>query len=159
MTKRQPPAYPFRLYGALLLLYPKRFQIRFGPEMVQVFEDSLRFSEVESGLLGFFDFWMRTLPDHFASIVREWRHEITRNDCELDVTGLADSFMITVVVGTNLLFWGWTGASFALDLSVWTTEAFVLMGIVTVFLGLALGILSAMFVARNGRFQPPRIKV
>lgn len=133
------------IYSTLLLLFPSRFQHRFGAEMAQVFLDSWRLSAAKRGLPGVLSFWFRTLHDLTLSVVREWGREIDRDDCEVDVTGLADAFMITVVVGTLLSVWGWTASRFALF------DATLPRIIFAAALAILLGVLSALFVARRGR--------
>ena len=138
-----------RVYGALLFLYPVRFQVRFRPEMMQVFRDCCR---DEPNLL---ILWLRTLKDLALSLTREWRQEMILPDSEIDYPGLADSFMISVVVGTLLLGWGWAGATVALDLR--PPYNFLLAGAVTLAMAVAIGVLCAKIVARHGRREHPRI--
>ena len=138
-----------RIYCALLCLYPSRFQARFGHEMLQIFRDCCR---EEPNLL---IFWLRTLKDLVVSLIHEWRQEMILPDSEIDYPGLADSFMISVVVGTLLLGWGWTGATVALDLR--PPYNFLLAAIVTLAMAVGIGILCARVVRRHGRRERPRI--
>jgi len=147
-----------RFYRAALGLFPARFQVRFGPEMAQVFMDSWRVNAAR-GLFSVVSFWVRTFHDLAASIVREWHREIDRVDSEIDFPGLADSFMIAIVVGTNLVFWGWTGSLFTLSALRLNQPTIALAGIVAVLVAVALAVGSATFVARYARTDRPRIKV
>jgi len=149
------------LYQVLLGFYPSRFRRRFGAEMLQIFQDCCR-SEREAGRLLFF--CLQTLKDAALSIPAEWRREIERPDCELDYTGLADAFMITIVVGTNLIGWGGFGAAVVLHLTLpgimqyWSNAAALLIGIFTVPLAALIGALFALVVARLGRRELPHIR-
>src|SRR4051812_24857015 len=96
-----------RIYRALLLLYPARFRSRFGREMTQIFADCFE---------GLPQFWLRTIKDLCVSIPREWRRELTAPDSAIDFTGIVDAFMVSVVVGSNLIGWGWGAAAITLHL-------------------------------------------
>src|SRR6185436_204077 len=126
-----------RIFGALLLLYPARFRKRFGHEMVQIFADCFR---------GETSFWLRTCKDLAISLPREWHREWTAADSEIDFTGLVDLILISVVVGSNLIGWGWLAASVTLHLDAtfgellnpqmtansWYVLALALMVVVTI---------------------------
>lgn len=86
--------YSISVFCALLSLYPRRFRTRFGGEMVQVFRDCNDRSIA---------FWLRTAGDLSISLLREWQREIADPEGEIDYPGLADSVMLFVVVGANLL--------------------------------------------------------
>ena len=86
--------YSIPVFCALLSLYPRRFRARFGEEMVQVFRDCNDGSIV---------FWLRTFGDFAISLPREWQREVADPDSEIDYPGLADSVMLSMVVGANLL--------------------------------------------------------
>jgi hypothetical protein len=62
--------------------------------MVQIVRD------INDGSLAF---WLRTLGDLAISIPREWQREIADPDGDIDYPGLADSVMLSMVVGANLL--------------------------------------------------------
>ena len=147
-----------RLYVRLLSLYPARFRARFGGEMLQIFGDSLR-QEDGPGLPLL---WGRTLKDLAFSLPLEWRRQAWRAaDVELDYTGLADAFMITIVVGVNLIGWGAAVAAFALGLvgvmDYSRSAANLLLGIMTLPMAALVGILCALVVARGGRVECNRI--
>jgi hypothetical protein len=151
-----------RLYGMLLSLYPSRFRKRFGLEMILIFRDCCRL-EMQHGHIA--SLWLQTLKDLFFSLPREWRRETAFMDSEIDYTGLVDRFMISVVVGTNLLGWGWAVAAVALKLTVphimeyRGTAAMVLAGVVTLAMAALIGILCSLVVGRSGRPEGTRIKV
>ncbi|MBI4475391.1 MAG: hypothetical protein HY646_22190 [Acidobacteria bacterium] len=155
--------FPLKLYATLLFLYPTRFRVRFGPEMTQVFQDTWLETASRSGVIEIAMFWWRTLRDVASSVLEQWREDTSRFDSELDVSGLADAFMITIVVGTNLMVWGWTGAVVTLGelhagYGFWSIEAMTLTAIVAVSLAVLLGVLSTSLVARNPRIERHRIK-
>lgn len=134
-------------YRALLLFYPRRFRVRFAPEIEQVLRDCYRTTQGRHRLAD--------LADLALSIPREWRREISRSDSEVDYTGLADSFSITAVVGTLLLAWGWTAANIALG----GPEGIVGAVIATFVAAIIIGILCAAVVARKSRIEAPRIRI
>jgi hypothetical protein len=154
-----------RLYQILLAFYPNRFRTNFGTEMSQIFRDCCVLETERGGIPALLYLWFRTVQDLVLSIAREWRREVTFIDSELDVTGLIDAFMVSMVVGTILLSWGWMGAVVALNLTVpqlmeyRNSAAFVLAGIVMLAVAALIGILSAMIVARSGRTKRTRINV
>ena len=146
-----------RIYGALLSLYPNRFRARFGAEMLQIFRDCLNVTEG----LQLIHFWIRALNDLGFSLFREWRRATVPVDGQVDYTGLADAFMITLVVGTNLIGWGAASAAFAVGLtgimSYSRSAANVLLGVMTLPMAAMIGIASALIVARVSRVECTRI--
>jgi len=137
-----------RFYCVLLSLYPARFRVRFGTEMAQLFRDCCREEPNLAAL------WLRTLKDLVLSLTREWRREMNLPDSEIDYPGLADCFMISMVVGTLLLGWG-SAAFVALNLR--PLFNFVVGGIVTCTLAAVIGIVFARIVARYGHTEHQRI--
>ena len=146
--------YLLRLYQSLLSLYPKRFQMRFGDEMAQVFRECCEREAADRGGYGLLALWTQTLKDFAISLVSEWHKEVVLPDGAIDYHGLADLFMITVVVGTNLLVWGVT-ALVTLRPETWT----VLTAMVVFIFAIGTGVFCAKLVSRHGRSEPPRIKV
>jgi hypothetical protein len=136
-----------RLYCALLSLYPVRFRVRFGTEMAQLFRDCCREEPTLAAL------WLRTLKDLVLSLTREWCREMSLPDSEIDYPGLADCFMISMVVGTLLLGWG-SAALVALNLRPLLN--FIAGGIVTCALAAVIGIVFARIVARYTRTEHQR---
>jgi hypothetical protein len=152
------------VYEALLSLYPDRFRHRFRREMTQVFRDCCLIEIGRGRPAEFMSFCLRTLKDLLFSLMREWRKEPRFTDSAVDMTGLVDAFVVSFVVGTNLLGWGWIGATIALNLTLprllsyrnWV--AIVLAGVVTISLAALVGILSALAV-RSNRTERTRLKV
>jgi hypothetical protein len=50
-----------RIYGYLLVLYPRDLRCRFGADMAEVFEDVLRAATAERGGSGVVDLWCTAL--------------------------------------------------------------------------------------------------
>jgi hypothetical protein len=150
------------VYGTLLSLYPARFRRHFQTEMVQIFRDCCN-SEAEMGNL--LAFWLRTVQDLSVSLVQEWRQEIEHPQSEIDYTGLVDLFMVSVVVGTNLIGWGSFGAAIFLQstlprlMEYWPSTATMLICLVTLGFAGLFGTILAIIVARAGRTNLPHIKV
>jgi len=136
-----------RIYATLLGLYPKPFRARFGPEMIQWFRDSAADMPVHV-------LWLEVLKDCCAAVPREWRREIEREDGEIDYTGIADAFMVSLVVGTLLLGWGWAGATVTLGLNLEPgifggPSTIVLAALVTLGMAVLVGIISVLAVTRR----------
>jgi len=141
------------VYVALLGLYPRPFRTRFGTEMLRLFQDCYP----ESGVVAF---WFQSITDLFISVPREWRREFLRPDSDIDYTGLADAIMVSIVAGTLLLGWGMAGASFAIEIGVisgksifWKPAAGVLFAVLTLGIGVMVGVLSTWAAARSGRID------
>jgi hypothetical protein len=136
--------------------------------MLQVFRDCCHLHG-HSGALGTRTmFWLQTVGDLACSIALEWRREIVQQR-NIDYPGLADAIMVSIVVGTNLLVWGWTGASVALEVmtsgnpaanSPARTGGHGHLGLIlfTVTLALLIGGISALVVARWRPVENPRIR-
>ncbi len=60
-----------RVYGVLLLAYPREFRRRFGGEMAQAFKDPCRDAELRGGALGVMMLWVRTMPDLMSTAIVE----------------------------------------------------------------------------------------
>ncbi len=146
-----------QVYSWFLSLYPDRFRARFSAEMLQIFRDCLG---DEQGV-HLCRFWMRTLKDLVFSLTREWRRETVIGGGEVDYTGLADAFMITIVAGTNLLGWGAAGSVFAVrslaSTGLFRSSANVLLGVLTLPMAALIGIACALIVARLSRVECNRI--
>ena len=109
--------------------------------------------------------WLRTLTDFSGSLGREWRRELVLIEPEIDYTGLADSFIVTVIVGTILLGWGWVAAAIVLNITIphifeyYASLATILAVVVTISMAALIGIISALLVSRSGRPERNRIRV
>lgn len=152
-------------YSGLLSAYPGRFRNHFGAEMTQIFIDCCRLQLRRNGARGIALVWFRALLDLAGTIPQEWRREIASPDNEIDYTGLADFFMVGVVVGSNLLGWGWMGAVVALHLTApnimqyWNAATILLTAAVTLGLAVGLGLLAAVIAERSSRTENTRIPV
>ena len=63
------------LYRLLLAAYPAAFREEYGPEMIQVFRDTMRDEHRRRGLWGLLMVWLRTLADFSVSVVRQHREQ------------------------------------------------------------------------------------
>ena len=164
MTAKTIPCF-YRLYSALLLLYPARFRVRFGEEMQQVFWDCCEMEIQRDSIIGLCRVWLRTLTDFSGSLGHEWRRELVLIEPEIDYTGLADSFIVTLIVGTILLGWGWVAAVIVLNITIphlfeyYASLATILAVVVTISMAALIGIISALIVGRSGRPERNRIRV
>jgi hypothetical protein len=67
-----------RVYGMLLLVYPREFRRRYGGEMVQVFGDLCREAKRRGGALGMMMLWVRTVPDLTSTAIVERSRAVSR---------------------------------------------------------------------------------
>lgn len=153
-----------RIFGALLHLYPARFRKHFGREMTHIFADCFENRAA---------FWLATCKDLAISLPREWHREWTAADSQIDYTGIVDFILVSVIVGSNLMGWGWLAAAMTLHVNAsmgellnpqltanyWYTIALSLLFVVTVAMAALIGILCAVVVGRMGRPQNTHIKV
>jgi hypothetical protein len=61
----------YRVYGALLRLYPRRFQARYGDDMALVFRDTCRKAYRQDGVRGLFSLWGGALLDLGVNVSKE----------------------------------------------------------------------------------------
>jgi len=71
MTNLSTMDFSRRLYGGLLMLYPREFRDEFGPPMMQLFSDQSRAARQSGGAKGLAVLWIRTLADFAVSVLRE----------------------------------------------------------------------------------------
>ena len=88
-----------RVYRALLLMYPKDFRRRYGPQMVQVFGDLWREERERAGLAGLALLWVRTVLDLLLTAASER----TR-------TATGATFVIPVAGSPRMVRWGGAAA-------------------------------------------------
>ena len=88
-----------RVYGALLLMYPKSFRDAYGPQMVQVFGDLCRAERERTGMVGLAMLWVRTVLD----LLRTAASERTR-------TASGATFVIPVAGSPPMVRWGGAAA-------------------------------------------------
>jgi hypothetical protein len=60
-----------RVYGALLVAYPRKFREHYETQMVQVFRDSLRDAYRRNGTSGVIDLWLHTCADLLVTALIE----------------------------------------------------------------------------------------
>ena len=84
-----------RVYRALLLMYPKDFRRRYGPQMVQVFGDLWREERERDGLVGLALLWARAVLD----LLRTAASERTR-------TAPGATFVLPVAGSPRMARWG-----------------------------------------------------
>ena len=60
-----------RIYGAMLVAYPKTFRENYGTQMVQVFQDSFRAAHRRHGTSGVIDLWLHTCADLLVTALME----------------------------------------------------------------------------------------
>jgi len=70
-------AFSVKVYRALLVAYPSKFQREYGSEMVQVFRDSCLRATRQGGMNGMIKLWAITLLDLIQSIISEHLHKET----------------------------------------------------------------------------------
>jgi len=96
-----------RLYNALLSLYPPRFRIRFGPEMLQLFRDCSRDALEKGELAVVVVVFLQLLRDLFLSVVRERGREILGPTATTNpFMGVIDLLLIPTMVTLKLLALG-----------------------------------------------------
>ena len=72
MSRRPPPSWSERCYGALVhLLYPPHFRDRYGDEVRDLFRDRLLNARQQGGRLAEAHLWARTIPDLVATALSE----------------------------------------------------------------------------------------
>jgi len=161
---------PARIYRLLLLLYPPGFRVRFGPEMIQVFEDSRPPTGRSTGSATRMDFWRLTLRDLAQSLATEWWQAMLRpRRLELPLRQWADSLVIPFTVFGYLMVEGNLGAALVrtplmlpgvrVCSESWLVACMVANGILIALTLALLGILSAMITARNSRAEIWSIKL
>ena len=96
---RRGPGRSERVYRALLLVYPKDFRRRYGPQMVQVFGDLWREERERAGLAGVVMLWARTVLD----LLRTAASERTR-------TAPGATYMLPVAGSPRMVRWGGAAA-------------------------------------------------
>ena len=163
-TRHSRPNGPARIYRFLLLLYPPGFRLRFGAEMLQVFQDcypaEARGVRLEKRLA----FWYATFVDLLRSLPEEWRQVLIRpRKFELPLRQWADSMVIPFTVLGYLMVEGNLGAALVRTPPVlpwahactdgWAIACMVSMGMAIAFTLAFLGMLSALITARNSRAE------
>jgi hypothetical protein len=140
-----------KCYAALLSLYPVVFRVRFGGEMIQVFQDCCRDQLKSSGITGLAKLWLRTLIDCAVSIPRERRQALLyAGDLRIWTGSLVDSIVLMAIIGFHLLLAG-TGIALSLPHTFESPRGFlVAAGTIGAALG-GLGVLCSLCLARFRR--------
>ncbi len=68
-------AFSVKMYEALLVVYPTKFQQEYGSEMLQVFQDCCLRAFRQNGTNGMIKLWALTLLDLFRSVISEHLHK------------------------------------------------------------------------------------
>lgn len=101
-----------RVYQALLLAYPTKFQQEYGSDMVQVFRDCCLWTVHQGGTNGMAKLWAVTLFDLIQSVVSEHRQKETEMKKEMkpeDIRMAGWAFILGgIAFAISLLagFWG-----------------------------------------------------
>jgi len=124
--------YAERVYSALLSLYPVRFRVRFGPEMMQLFRDCCH-DDLEKGEIAILvAFWVVAVRDVLFSAAQERSRGLLTEPLGVDhpLAGLVDATLIPSMVGMNLLALGplltvlFAGVTIPMDRFVLTSAFF-----------------------------------
>jgi hypothetical protein len=154
-----------RFYQCLLRLYPPSFRLRFGVEMVKVFQDCCRTREQHPAACA--DFWISILRDLASSLPGEWRQAlIQEGKFELPIRQWIDSLVIPSTVLAYLAVEGnlvaaairrppappWAhGCGTGLLLACLESNGLDNTCLATTLVLALIGILIAMIIARNNR--------
>jgi hypothetical protein len=147
---------PYRFFCALLLLFPARFHTRFGGEMAQVFRDCYAVMAPKAAPADATRFWFRTLTDITFSLLREWHREVMARDRDVDYPGLADSVMLAIVVGMNLV--GLCSMGIGFIVAVLPAISSQLLAILTFTLSIGICGVGVLAVTRHRRMESLRIR-
>jgi hypothetical protein len=159
-----------RLYGLLLLLYPRSFRLTFGSDMAQVFRESYRHEAEDARLGTALLFWLGVVKDLAASTLAEWGQALLQpGEVKQLVRRVADGLTVPLVVSGSLLGAGYLGGTLAHKATVsatipagsgFATPPFTVVTSVAVAMGLGiLGLLVAFLRARNRQTGSPWIRV
>jgi hypothetical protein len=114
-------AFSVKVYQALLLAYPTKFQQEYGSEMVQVFQDCCLRVLRQSGMNGMLKLWTVTLLDLIQSVISEhaekeveMKKEMKPEDIRMAgwalIWGAAafvmSLFLLIIGEARNNIFWG-----------------------------------------------------
>lgn len=161
-----------RLYGCLLLLYPRDFRLRFGSDMSQLFRDIVSQEAHGERFGGYLALWISTLRDLGRSLLREWGEALLGAEENGSVVqNLTDSLVVPAWITMTVLVQGYFCAVLAqfLQTLMYSAHLSSSLGLrpadpvaVTVAATCSLGLASALaawVIARNNRMQDPIIKL
>ena len=143
------------VYTLLLLLYPKRFRVRFATEMLRLYQDCFPAS-------GSRVYWFELLKDLAVSVPREWRRELGHRSTgyAFDYPGILDTAVCSLIVGSLLLSWGLIGATYALESGLQTGSTLwsgshkdILFPVVALATTMIVGTLGRYAASRGGRIE------
>ena len=141
-----------RLYNALLSLYPPRFRIRFGPEMLQLFRDCSRDALEKGELAVVVVVSLQLMRDLFLSVVRERGREIL---CPAETTnpfmGIVDVLLIPTMVTIKLLALGPVFTMMFRNGARISPDQFV---VVSAFFSLGIGVLAVVSSLVFNKLRP-----
>ena len=122
-------AFSVRVYQALLVAYPTKFQQEYGSQMVQVFQDCCLRALRQGGTNGMLKLWAITLLDLVQSVITvhsqkevQMKNEINPED--IRKTGI--SLMIGGITFVLALYTGFFG-DYTNNLNLWTVSFFLLI--------------------------------
>ena len=99
--------YAERVYNALLSLYPIRFRVRFGPEMVQLFRDCCHDAREKGEVAVVAAFLVAAVRDVLFSVAQERSRELMQPlGIDHPLAGVVDATLIPIMVGMNLVALG-----------------------------------------------------
>jgi hypothetical protein len=159
---------PVRIYRFLLWFYPPGFRHRFGPDMLQVVQDSCRARDVRSAPR--LALWNLTFSDLARSLPGEWWRALIRaGKIEIPIRYWADLVVIPFTVLGYLTVEGNMGAALIRMPRIfpwahgcgdtWLLECTVGTGLAIAFTLAVLGVLSAIITAHNNRAEIGSIKL
>lgn len=101
-----------RVYGVLLVAYPREFRRRYGGEMVRAFGDSCREAKRRGGAAGLTMVWVRAVPDLASTAIAE-RSRTMRDRWLFMLVPLALALGFTIAYVDSSPGWDDTGVSAA----------------------------------------------
>ena len=151
-----------RLYGRLLLLYPRDFRVRFGPEMLQIFGDAYGSESHDCRFVKRIAFWLHTFYDLVRSLAKEWGEApATTERIALSIAVFVESLVIPAAICGTLVLAGFITATltrralplgFESPVAEWQSTAFALEAGALVMLALGVAsLLGAYLMVRRRR--------
>lgn len=143
--------YSERFYSALLSLYPARFRIRFGPEMMQLFRDCCHDALEKGQVAVFAAFLVGMTRDLLLSIIRERGMEWVRPGETHPLTAIIDLLLIPTMVTMKLIALGPLLTLLLRDGTKLTLDQFAMT---SAFFSLAIGTLAIVASIIFTRLRP-----
>lgn len=122
-----------RVYGLLLLAYPREFRREYGPQMAQVFRDCCRDQLQQAGRFGLVKVWSHTLIDLIQTALKERMASVGKensvmNNLRRDAIALFGSLAI-IVIAFFALQYGRTNQVFSTLMLGYILDAIVTAGV------------------------------